>query len=501
MDQRSPFTLDVDEVEQPRPGVLKRSITSALVLAALAGAAAGGYLVGQSGWRFPDWVPPELTTLLRGKPAPKASGPVVYYRDPDGKPAYSAEPAKTADGRDYVPVRASEDVTFEDAVPQAVREDASQGTLPSDDRKVLYYRNPMGLPDTSPTPKKDSMGMDYIPVYEGEDEDASSVKITPGKLQRTGVRSEPVARQAISRPVRAPGTVQLDERRIAVVALRSEGFIEKVENVTTGDRVRAGQPLMRLYSPDVAAAAAQYLSVVAGPTGSSPLLAEGARRRLENLNVPADALAEIERTRRVPRTITWSAPREGVVLERSAVDGMRASPGEVLFRIGDISTVWVLADVPEHVIGAVRPGQAVSIRAHALPGRSFRGNIGLIYPQVNRETRTTRVRVEIPNADGALLPDMYAEVEIATGSPAPVLAVPDSAIIDSGVRQLVILDKGEGRFEPREIKVGARGQGFVEVREGLGEGDQVVVSANFLIDAESNLKAALRSMTPAENQQ
>ena len=332
--------------------------------------------------------------------------------------------------------------------------------------------------------------MDYIPVYEGEVDDGTTVTISPGKLQRTGVRSEPASRRVLSRPVRAPGTIKLDERRIAVVSMRSDSFIEEVENVTTGDRVRKGEPLLELYSPEVNAAAAQ---LIANPGH------DGARRRLENLKVPAEVIAEMERPRKVPLTITWSAPRDGIVLERNAVEGMKAPSGQELFRLADVSTVWVLADVPEHELGMIKPGQPVKISVRSLPGRSFTGHIALIYPQVSTETRTARVRIEIPNPDGVLLPDMYADVEVATGSGTPVVAAPESAVIDTGTRQLVILDKGEGRFEPREVKVGARGAGFVEIREGVAEGDQLVVAANFLIDAESNLKAALSGMTAPEN--
>lgn len=331
--------------------------------------------------------------------------------------------------------------------------------------------------------------MDYLPVYEGEEEDGTTIKLSPGKLQRTGVRTETVERRVITRPVRVPGTVQLDERRIAVVATRSDAYIQKVENVTTGDRVREGQPLLQLYSPEIVAAAAQLMA--------NPGF-EGSRRRLENLNVPADVIAEIERTRKVPLYIAWSAPRDGVVLERNAIEGMKAAAGAVLFRIADVSTVWVLADVPEHDLGSIKTEQPSTVSVRSLSGRTFNGRIELIYPQVNKETRTTRVRIELPNPDGLLLPDMYADVEIATGSSKPVLTVPDSAIVDSGTRQLVILDKGEGRFEPREVKLGARGGGFVEIQEGVAEGDRIVVAANFLIDAESNLKAALRAFTSGD---
>jgi Cu(I)/Ag(I) efflux system membrane fusion protein len=402
---------------------------------------------------------------------------VIYYRDPDGRPFYSAEPKQTAGGRNFIPVRAGEDVSFEDA-PQPQTQNAGQ-------KRILYYRNPMGLPDTSPVPKKDSMGMDYIPVYEGEGDDGTVIKLSPGRLQRTGVRSETVMHRVVVRPVRVPGTIQLDERRITVVATRSDSFIDSVENITTGDRVRKGQPLLQLYSPDIVTAAAQLMT--------NPGF-EGSRRRLQNLNVPQEVIAEIERTRKVPLAITWTSPRDGLVLERNAIEGMKAQAGAVLFRIADVSAVWVLASVPEHDLGHIKIGQAVTIHVRSLPGRSFTGNVDLIYPQVNTETRTTRVRIELANPDGVLLPDMYAEVEIATGSSNPVLAVPDGALIDTGTRQVVILDRGEGRFEPREVKVGSRGNGFIEIREGVADGDRVVVAANFLIDAESNLKAALRAL-------
>lgn len=464
------------------------SLTRAgLALAALSAAGAGGYWAGQR-----DLVPPAFPWLRSAVPPPAKTdpaslGPVIYYRDPDGRASYSATPRKTDDGRDFLAVYAGQDVSFDK--PAATAQATDPKSAPANgSKRILYYRNPMGLPDTSPAPKKDSMGMDYIPVYEGEDDGGATVTISSGKLQRTGVRSEPVARRAIVRPVRVPGTLQLDERRIAIVATRSDAFIDRVENVTTGDRVRKGQPLLQLYSPEINAAAAQF---IANPGF------DGAQRRLQNLNVSDAVIAEMGRTRKVPPSLQWFAPRDGLVLERNAVEGMKAAAGDILFRIADLSTVWVLADVPEHEIGTIKLGQPVTIRTRSLPGRIFEGRVDLIYPQVSKETRTTRVRIELPNPEGVLLPDMYAEAEISTGSTKPVLAVPDSAVIDTGTRQVVILDKGEGRFEPREVKVGPRGNGYVEVRHGIAAGDQVVVSANFLIDAESNLKAALQGMVEA----
>lgn len=366
---------------------------------------------------------------------------------------------------------------------------AAQQPQANGNRRILYYRNPMGLPETSPVPKKDSMGMDFIPVFADEEDDGSTVRVSPGKLQRTGVRSETVSNHVIVRPLRVPGIVELDERRVSVVATRAEAFIDKVENVTTGDRVRKGQPLLYLYAPAIAAAAAQYLA--------NPGF-EGSRRRLENLNVPGDVIAAIERTHKVALSIPWTAPRDGVVLERNAVEGMKAGAGDVLFRVADISTLWILADVPEHEMAMIGPGASATVRIRSLPGLTFNGHVSIIYPQVNMATRTARMRIEISNPDGVVLPGMYADVEIAAGDPNPVLAVPESAVIDTGTRQLVILDKGEGRFEPKDVETGSHGGGFVEIRKGIDAGAKVVVAANFLIDAESNLKAALRGMTAAE---
>ncbi|MEW6629511.1 MAG: efflux RND transporter periplasmic adaptor subunit [Pseudomonadota bacterium] len=478
---------------------MKRAGRTGLTLAAILAAGAGGYWAGHRDLALPagPWL--QAVAWLEGTSAAPASanpapaGPVIYYRDPDGLPAYAATPKKTADGRDFLPVLAGEDLSFEDK-PLAAATTVAAASANGEPKRILYYRNPMGLPDTSPEPKKDSMGMDYIPVYAGEDDDGSTVKVATGKLQRTGVRSEIATEQVIVRPVRVPGTVQLDERRVTVVATRSDAFIDKVADVTTGDRVKKGEPLMRLYSAEIATASAQYLTDLNGSGRASA----GARQRLENLAVPPDVIAAIDRSRQVQTSITWTAPRDAVILERNAVEGMKASPGDVLFRLADVSTVWIVADVPEYELGAVKVGAVATIRVRSLPGQTFSARVALIYPQVTKETRTTRVRIEIPNPDGLLLPDMYADVEIGSGSNAPVVAVPDSAVIDTGRRQVVILDKGEGRFEPREVKIGLQGGGFTEIRNGVAPGERVVVAANFLIDAESNLKAALSGMRNPE---
>jgi Cu(I)/Ag(I) efflux system membrane fusion protein len=417
-------------------------------------------------------------------PAAAAGGDAaIYYQDPDGKPLYSPTPKTTSDGRAWRAVPATADVNF-----------SGDAQGPADvagaERKIKYYRNPMGLPDTSAVPKKDSMGMDYIPVYEGEDTDDGSVKLSPGKIQRTGAKSEPVVRQSIRSVIRAPGTVQLDERRVSVVALRFEGFVESVANVTTGDHVHKGQLLMNVYSPALSSAAAEYLSALnSGSTGKE---LKGARRRLENLATPEPAIRELERTRDISLSLPWLAPQDGEILERNAVNGMRAGPGDVLFRIADHQLVWILVDVAERDLAQVAIGSGVTIKPRALPSSVFTGTVSLIYPHLNTQTRTARIRIEVPNPDQVLRPEMYVDAEIETDTAAPVLAVPESAVLDDGARRAVLIDKGNGRFEPREVKLGRRGGGYVEITDGATEGEAVVTSANFLIDAESNLKAALR---------
>jgi Cu(I)/Ag(I) efflux system membrane fusion protein len=455
-------------------------------LATVSTAGIGGYWIGQHG---------NLAEVTVDAAEPSAGttssiGPIVYYADPDGKPIYSADLKQTDDGRPFRAVTAEADVGFDDK-PTA----SADSREPTSPRRILYYRNPMGLPDTSPRPKKDSMGMDYIPVFDGDD-DGPELKISLGKLQRTGVRSEEVARRVVGRLIRAPGTIQLDERRISVVATRSDSFIEEVAGVTTGDRVSKGQDLFRIYSPEIAVAGAQFLTDLrnAGHGASTG----GARQRLENLGVTPDAIAEIERTQKPPLSIKWKSPRDGVVLERNIASGMKVTSGDPLFRIADISTIWVVADVPEYEFGSVRVGASARILFRNRGIDTVKGRISLIYPQIGEVSRTGKVRIEIPNPFGLLLPNMYVDVEIDTGAPEPVVAVADSAVIDSGNRQIVIIDKGDGRFEPRVVKLGTRGEGYTEIRDGIAEGERAVVAANFLIDAESNLKAALRSLTPPE---
>ncbi len=364
-------------------------------------------------------------------------------------------------------------------------------------RKLLYYRNPMGLPDTSPVPKKDPMGMDYIPVYEGEDEAPDSgVKVSAEKVQKSGVKSAVVERRVIDRAVRASGRVEIDERRVFAVAPKFEGWIERLHVNVTGQPVARGQALFEVYSPELVSAQREYAIAAKAVTQASDdarpamrQLAEASLARLANWNIDAESVKS-----GVSRTLTFRSPAAGVVTEKKAVQGMRFMPGETLYQIADLSSVWVIADVPEQDIALVGKGGKATLRVDAWPDKPFAGRVAYVYPTLNEATRTVPVRIELANPGGLFKPAMYAQVEFEAGGARSVLAVPASAVIDSGARKVVVVDLGEGRFEPREVKTGARGDAFIEIVDGVREGERVVAAGNFLIDSESNLKAALSGM-------
>ena len=391
----------------------------------------------------------------------------LYYQDPSGKPDYSPAPKKDAQGRDYVPV-------YEDtgASPAPATAPAPP-PAPGGERKILYYRNPMGLPDTSPVPKKDSMGMDYIPVYadEGSGTGPGTLAISPERIQMLGVRTKAVSLRSMARTVRAVGTVAADERRIGVVNPKFEGWIEQLHVSTTGQAVRRGDALLEVYSPDLVLAQREYLvarSAAADMAQADPMardnakaIAAAALSRLKNWDISADQLARLQRTGTATRTLTLTAPIGGIVMDKTALQGLHFGAGDMLYRIVDLSTVWLLADVFEQDLAQIRPGQSANITVQAYPGRVFEGRVAFVYPTVNAQTRTARVRIEVPNPDLLLKTEMYATVEIAAPSEsATVLAVPDSAVLDTGTKQTVLVDRGEGRFEPRAVKTRLTGCGW-----------------------------------------
>lgn len=377
-------------------------------------------------------------------------------------------------------------------------------------RKILYYRNPMGLADTSPTPKKDPMGMDYIPVYEGEEGDAAEAataghagraRISAEKIQKLGVRVEAAGLRQLEGSVRALGRIEADERRIHAIAPKFEGYVERLHVNVTGQAVARGQPLFEVYSPELVSTQREYLIAIQGanaPNGTSDEarrgmreLAEASLMRLRNWDVSDEQLATLARSGEIRRTLTLRSPVAGVVTDKKAVQGMRFMPGEALYQVSDLSSVWVIADVYEQDIGRLRTGSRATVQLTAYPGKVFPGAVTYVYPTLRAETRTLPVRVELTNPGGQLRPGMYAQVELALADSARVLAIPADAVIDSGARRVVLVQVDEGRFEPRDVRLGRRASDYVEVLEGVRAGEPVVVAANFLIDAESRLKAAI----------
>ena len=368
---------------------MKRALglSLAAVVIAVAGAV-GGFLAAEHDllerWTAGPAADPHAGQAPAAPSAPPKERVVLYYKDPSGLPDFSATPKRDTAGRDYVPV-------YED-------EEAGLAPPSPPEPQVLYYRNPMGPADTSPVPKKDSMGMNYIPVYQNEAGDAAgTVPVSPQRVQMLGVRSEEVKERTLVRAIRAAGTVAYDERRSFVITTKLEGWIEQLLVNATGETVRRGQPLMRVYSPNLLLAQQEYAALgeaAAGADGGgdnvSARLLAGALRRLRALDAPEDVVQALQRGGSPQRTVTLRSPYAGTVIEKPAIEGMRFMPGEPLYRIVDLGTVWLIADVFEQDLASVAVGEQARVSMKAYPGRSFTGRVAFIYPSVGGETRTAR---------------------------------------------------------------------------------------------------------------
>ena len=370
------------------------------------------------------------------------------------------------------------------------------------ERNILYYRNPMGLPDTSPVPKKDAMGMDYLPVFEGGEPAAvpGTVVLSPGKVQKLGVRTETATRDQLAPALRASASVQVDETRQFVIAPKFEGWIETLYANQTGMTVRRGEPLMALYSPELVAAQSEYQIAEAAaqrlaasdPASAATMrqLRDAAQTRLRNWDVQG---VQVSRSGANARMVL-TAPADAVVIEKLVVQGDRFEPGQTILRLADLSTVWVVADVSTSRAAALTVGGTALFETPSLPGQRFEGRISFIQPVVSLASRTVGVRIALPNPDGVLRPGLFGDVDLVSAPSEEAVVIPRSAVIDSGTRQLVLVQIAPGRFEPRTVRLGVRAGDRVAVLEGVQAGETVVVSANFLIDAESNLGTAMQGM-------
>ena len=378
-------------------------------------------------------------------------------------------------------------------------------------RKVLFYRSPMNPAETSPVPKKDSMGMDFVPVYSDEAEPSAGtpeglavVTVDAAKRQMLGLTTARVAQGPFETTIRTVGRVAFDERRVHHVHTRYDAYVEHVAADFTGKYVKKGEILAHVYSPELYATQQEYLlalkasrSLGASSVGS---VAQGGRELLESARqrlilweiAPAD-IERIEKSGEPIRDLPLYAPISGYVTARTAFHGMKVTSADTLFDIADLSHVWVLADVYEYELPRLSVGQKATITLAYWPGRTWNGTVTYVYPAVDEKTRTVKVRAELDNPKEELKPEMFADVTIH-GRTRDVLQVPDDAVLESGTRNVVFLDLGEGKLMPREIIVGDRGRGFFEVKDGLKPGDVVARGANFLVDSESRLKAAISAM-------
>ena len=383
----------------------------------------------------------------------------------------------------------------------------SASPIPPREKKVLYWTDPMTPGYRSDKPGKSPfMDMDLVPVYENDDgvEGSSTIRISQEKQQAIGVRVGKAEMRDLTKTIRTVGRVTFDETLQAQVHAKFEGYVERLDVDYTGKAVRRGQPLLSIYSPELLATQEEYLIAVRArrqlQKSTNPEVARGgvdlyesARQRLLLWDISPREIAELERTGKPRKALTLYSPVDGVVLSKNAVQGGRVMPADTLFEIAGIRRVWVLADVYESEMPFVALGQTARMSLSYLPGRTWTGKVSFIAPVLDEKTRTVKVRVQLENADGSLKPEMYADVVLERPL-GRVVTVPDGAVLSTGTRSLVFVAKGDGRFEPRAVIPGARVDGVSEIREGIRAGEEVVTQANFLIDSESRLKAALTGM-------
>lgn len=436
---------------------------------------------------------------------PKCGMKVVEKRDRDQGPGVGSqgEPVQTTPPT----VPAPESARITDHGPRTT----------GGGRRVLYYRNPMNPTVTSPVPMKDEMGMEYVPVYADEAAPAGSgvagmatVEITSEGIRLSGVQTEPAVVERAARSVRTVGTVTADETRIRHVHTKIAGWVEKLFVNFTGQLVRKGQPILSIYSQELLASQQEFLRAreTAAKFAASELpevrtggeeLLRSAEQRLRLFDVPEDFIEELKRSGQPKRAVTLLAPVSGFVTVKEIFEGQQIEPGMELFAITDLSRIWIEADVYEYEARSVHVGQEGRVTLPYDPGRQLAGRVTFVYPTLNPESRTLRVRLEFANPDFALKPAMFANVELPLDATEGVV-IPDSAVIDTGERQVVFVSLGGGRFEPREVKLGIRSSGKAQVLSGVAAGDQVVTRANFLLDSESQLRAAIAGMKKTSDQ-
>lgn len=455
---------------------MKKKLVVPIVILAILGFTVGGYLVGRHSHDFPS---DKATVSEKEAQQWTCSMHTFIIRDEPGLCPIC--------GMDLVPVK----------------KDAGGGAT---EQKITHWVSSMDPTYVRDAPGKDTMGMDLVPVYDkGEAE--GGVTIDPATRQNMGVRIAAVTRQDIARSIKTVGVVTADESGQSSINSKVEGWIEKLYVDQTGKPVAKGAPLLEIYSPDLVSAQQEYLLALRNSqrladnpyteiAAGAERLRDAARTRLKYWDISDRQIAALEKKGEPKKTLTLYSPTNGIVMMKNALPGMRVMPGEELLQITDLSKIWVDAQLYEYQLPAVKIGQSAEIILPYSIGKVLRGKIAYIYPTLSGETRTARARIELPNPGLELKPEMYVDVQIAGAKQAAALVIPGEAILDSGEQQTVFVDRGEGRFEPRIVRSGVKDDGGnVEILSGLKEGEQVVISAQFMIDSESRLREAVQKMT------
>lgn len=412
---------------------------------------------------------------------------ILFYRNPMNPEMTSQVPKKASDGMDYVPVY-------------------EENSGDKSEKKIAYYKDPMHPWYTSDKPgKAPDCGMDLVPVYEGA-QDTKGIRIDPGTIQNIGVKTETITRKKMTKTLRTSGVVEIDETKLYTITTKFMGWIETLNVDKTGQSVQKNQTLLTIYSPDLVSAQEEYLvalkyqnrmqdSTLDEVKNEGKDMVKSVLRRLKYWDVPDKEIDALAKRGKPERTVKMGSPSSGIVLEKMVTSGQKVDAGMPLYKIADLSKVWVTADIFQSDLTWVKTGQSVDVEPSYLPGKTFKGKVVYIYPTMNTDTRTAKVRIELTNtSDYTLKPGMFTTVNINSPIAVNAVAVPEQAIIHSGTRFVAVVALGGGYFEPREIKTGVTADGFIQVLGGLHEGEKLVTSAQFLIDSESNLKAAVSSM-------
>ncbi|MDI6854563.1 MAG: efflux RND transporter periplasmic adaptor subunit [Deltaproteobacteria bacterium] len=430
-----------------------------------------------------------------GAPPPERA--IKYWQSPMDPKYIRDKPGKDYMGHDLIPVYGE------------VGPPTPKPGVPVKERKIKYWVSPMDPGYVRDKPGKAPCGMDLVPVYEEEGEARAvegTIAVDPNILQSMGVRTAKVERRSLAHTIRAVGKVLYDERQFSVVNTKINGWVERLYVKATGDPIRKGQSLLSIYSPELVATQQEYLLALKNRRNmeKSPFpelkegaqrLVEAARQRLIYWDIPAAQVAALENTGTISKTLTLASPVNGIITKRMVTEGQYVKAGMPLLEVADLSTVWVEADIYEYELPWVKVGQHAQMTLQYLPGETFHGNIHYIYPYLSGATRTAKVRLAFANPKLRLKPDMFAQVEIASPQAEPAVAVPAEAILDTGEKQHVFVALGQGRFEPREVKVGRFGDDrYREILAGLEPGEEVVTSAQFLLDSESRFREAISLM-------